>query len=41
MENSKAVVITWNLRKDNHFHATNATLLTYKNFHTSIRSHNT
>jgi len=30
MDNSKAVVVTWNLREDIHFHATNATLLNYK-----------
>jgi hypothetical protein len=41
MENSQAVVVTWNLRENNHFHTTNATLLNYKNFHTNIRSHNT
>jgi len=41
MENSKDVIVTWNLREDNHFHVTNATLPNYKPFHTSIRSHNT
>jgi len=41
MENSKAVIVTWNMRENNHFHTTNATRLNNKHFHISIRSHNT